>query len=305
LAAEPSFPLISRRRGTGLTGGSRRSVHRGAGFDIASSRPYRRGDSIRAIDWKTSARVSSARNADEFIVREHFAEDRPRIVIVVDRRPEMSLYPAELPWLHKPAAVAVAGRMIVESALAAHGFPGYLDLADARAPRWLPPNRRRNAAVIKDSDLPRTGFTALRENLVQSFRHLELSRTDVPPASFVFVLSDFLVSPPPSVWRVAQSLGWDVVPVVVQDPCWEQSFPPVAGFALPLAEPGSGPRPVRLSRAEAKERRKANERRYADLLQSFSALELDPVLISSADPVGILSAFMLWHERRRQRLSLR
>jgi hypothetical protein len=306
MGADPSFPLISRRRGTGLTGGARRSVHRGSGFEVVSSRPYRSGDSVRAIDWKASARMSSARHSDEFIVREHFAEDRPRVVVVVDRRPEMGLYPTELPWLHKPAAVAAAGRMIVESTLAAQGFPGYLDLADPHAPCWLAPNRRLNAPVISERELARTAYTASPGNLVGAFRHLERSRRDVPAGSFVFVLSDFLASPPPSVWQAASSHGWDVVPVIVQDPCWEQSFPPVSGFVVPLAEPGGGrPRPVRLTRREARERREANERRLSDLLETFSALELDPVLVSSADPVEILSAFMRWHERRRRRLSLR
>jgi uncharacterized protein (DUF58 family) len=299
VAAEPSFPLISRRRGTGLIGGTRRSIHRGGGFEIASSRPYRRGDSVRAIDWKASARMSSARQSDEFIVREHFAEDHPRAVLVVDRRPSMSLYPAELPWLHKPAAVAVAGRMIVESALAAQGFPGYLDLADAHHPRWLPPSRRENASVIREDDLSRSAYTAAEDNLVDALRRLERSRADVPPGSFVFVLSDFLVLPPRPVWRVAQSRGWDVVPVIVQDATWEQSFPEVAGFVLPLAEP------VRLTRREVIERREANVRRLAELLETFSGLEIDPVLLSSADPVEILSGFMRWDERRRRRLSLR
>jgi uncharacterized protein (DUF58 family) len=299
VGAEPSFPLISRRRGTGLIGGSRRSVHRGTGFEVASTRPYRLGDSVRAIDWKTSARLSSARSADEFIVREHFAEDHPRVVVVVDRRPEMGLYPPELPWMHKPSAVAAAGRMIVESALAAQGFPGYLDLADPHEPRWLPPNRRQNAAVIREQDLPRTNHTASPGNLTDSFRHLERSRADVPASSFVFVLSDFLVSPAPPVWRAGLSLGWDLVPVIVQDPTWEQSFPPLSGFLLSL------PRPVRLTRGEVEERKAANERRLRGLLASFAALELDPVLLSSADPVEILSSFMSWHERRRVRLSLR
>jgi hypothetical protein len=306
LGADPSFPLLSRRPGTGLTGGTRRSVYRGSAYDIAGSRAYRRDDSVRAIDWKASARLSSARNSDEFLVREHFAEDRPRVVIVVDRRPEMSLYPAELPWLHKPAVVTAAGRMIVESAIAVQGFPGYLDLADPRAPRWLPPNRQQNAQVIRDRELPRTTHTASADNLIHAFRHLERSRADVPPASFVFVLSDFLASAPPSVWRVALSLGWDVVPVIVQDPCWEQSFPAVSGFVLPLVEPGRRePQPVRLTRREVKERRESNERRLSGLLETFAALELDPVLLSSADPLEILSAFMHWHERRRRRLRLR
>ena len=139
---EATFPLLSARRGIGLTGGSRRSVHRGVGFEVASSRPYRRGDSMRTIDWKASARLASARDADEFIVREHFADDRLRAVVVVDRRPEMALYPPELPWLHKPAAVAAAGQMIADSAIASQGLPGYLDVTVPGAPRWLPPDRQ-------------------------------------------------------------------------------------------------------------------------------------------------------------------
>jgi len=305
LSPDPSFPLISRLRGSGLVGGTRRSLHRGSGFDIASSRPYRRGDSVRGIDWKASARLSSARHADEFVVREHFAEDNPRVVLVVDRRPEMALYPAELPWLHKPAAVAAAARMIVESALAAQGFPGYLDFADPHAPRWLSPNRRRNATVIRERELEREDYTAPRDTLIRSLRHLERSRADVPPASFVFVLSDFLEPPPPAAWRVAGPLGWDLVPVIVQDPYWEQSFPDVSGFMLPVAEPGGRAGPVRLTRREVRERREANAGRLCDLLETFASLQLDPILLSSADPVEILSAFMHWHERRRVRLSLR
>jgi uncharacterized protein (DUF58 family) len=296
---EPSFPLLSRRRGTGLVGGTQRSLHRGGGFEIASSRQYRRGDSVRAIDWKASARMSSARHADEFVVREHFAEDRPRVVLLVDRRPSMALYPADSPWLHKPAAVAVAGRMIVESALAAQGYPGYLDLGGSDIPRWLPPNRRENASLVRKHELARSAFTAPEDNLVHAFRHLERSRTHVPPGSFVFVLSDFLVSPPPSVWRVGLARGWDLVPVVVQDVTWERSFPNVAGFLLPVAEP------VRLTRREVRVRREANERRFAQLVETFGALEIDPVVLASAEPLDVLDAFMRWHERRRRRMSLR
>jgi len=303
---EPTFPLISRRRGVGLTGGTRRSSHRGIGFEIASSRPYRRGDSVRAIDWKASARLSSARESDDFVVREHFAEDRPRVVVVVDRRPSMSLYPPELPWLHKPAAVAVAGRMIVESALAAQGLPGYLDLADPLAPQWLAPHLRQNAARIREHHLPHTDYTAPADNLTRAVRHLARARGDMPPGTFVFVLSDFLAPPAPAVWRTAASLGWDVVPVIVQDPRWEQSFPAVSGFALPLAAPGDGAlRLVRLTRREAAERREGNQQRLDGLLRTFAAVELDPILLSSDDAAEILSAFLRWHDRRQLRLRRR
>ncbi len=301
----PTFPLISRRRGIGLLGGTRRSTHRGSGYETASSRLYRRGDSMRAIDWRASARLSSARDSDEFVVREHFAEDSPRVVVFVDRSPSMRLYPGELPWLHKPAAVATAG-LIVDSAIAAQGFPGYLDLADPHAPRWLPPCGLQNAERIRNHELVDGRYTAPENSVALGLRRLALARRDVPAGSFLFVLSDFLAPPAAGAWQTAIGLGWEVVPVVVQDPRWEQSFPDVSGLALPLADPGArGARPLRLTRREVAERRSANEQRLAGLLRTFAGLQLDPVLLSSDDATAVLEAFVQWHVHRRDRLRRR
>ena len=300
-----TFPLLGLRRGIGVFGRERRSTHRGNGYEMASSRPYQPSDNMRAIDWGASARLSSARNSDEFIVREHFAEESPRVVVFVDRRPAMRLYPPELPWLHKPAAVAAAGKMIVDSAIAAQGLVGYLDFADARAPRWLPPRRQLDAARIRDHELPRTAWTAPEDNLALGFRHFVHARGDLPRGTFVFVLSDFLEPPPAAVWRMAAGLDWDVVPVIVQDPRWEQSFPDVGGLVLPLTTPDGASRPVRLTRSEAAERRRANEDRLRTLLDGLGRLDIDPVLLSSHEPLDILAAFLHWHERRHLRLRRR
>jgi uncharacterized protein (DUF58 family) len=300
-----TFPLIARRRGIGVPGRTRTSTFRGSGYEIASSRPYQPGDPMRAIDWKASARLSSARQSDDFVVREHFSEESPRVVVVVDRQPSMSLYPTEFPWLHKPSVIGTAGRMIVDSTLAAQGLSGYLDLANPRHPRWLPPRRWQDAPHIRDRELLRSTYTAPANNLTLAFRHLVLARRDLPLGSFVFVLSDFLAAPAPAVWQTADALGWDVVPVVLQDPRWEQSFPAASGVALPLAAPDGALRLVRLTRTEAAERREANERRHAALLRTFAALQLDPVLLSSTDTGEILRAFLRWHERRRHRLRQR
>jgi uncharacterized protein (DUF58 family) len=304
-ARPATFPLISRRRGIGLLGGTQRSTYRGTGYETASSRPYRRGDSRRAIDWSASARLSSARQTDEFIVREHFAEDNLRVVLFVDRSPTMSLYPPELPWLHKPTAVAAAGRMILDSAIAAQALPGYLDLAEPRRPRWLPPRRQENAARIRERELRQVTYTAPPNNLALGLRHLTHARRDIPAGSFVFVLSDFLTPPPDAVWQTASSFGWDIVPVIVQDARWEQSFPDVAGFALPLASPTGELELVRLTRRETAARRDENERRLAALVRSFARCDIDPVLIPSTKPAEILSAFMRWHDERRIRLRRR
>src|SRR2546421_8282554 len=133
---EVVFPLAPRRRLIGLSFGGMRSARRGAGSDVAGSRPYRPGDDVDTIDWAASARLSSARDADEFIVRERFADEAPRVVIVADRRPAMAVFPTSLPWLQKPEAVRTAAQLIAASAVAARGLSGYLDLAEDGETYW-------------------------------------------------------------------------------------------------------------------------------------------------------------------------
>src|SRR5207244_13056742 len=128
-----------RRRVVGLSFGGMRSVRRGTGSDVAGSRPYRAGDDVDTIDWAASARLSAAQATDEFIVRERFAEEAPRVVIVADRRPEMQLFPSWLPSLSKPEAVRICALMIADSTLAARGYRRHLDLADGRQLSRLPP----------------------------------------------------------------------------------------------------------------------------------------------------------------------
>ena len=121
----------------------------------------------------------------------------------------------------------------------------------------------------------------------------------------MFVLSDFLPPPSDEMWLQVLEHRWDFVPVVIQDPTWEQSFPDVHGLAVPLRDPRTGRvAPVRLTARETAERRSANERRYAGL-EVFRGLDLDPVLVSSSDPSRILSSFLGWSEARRTRQVVR
>ena len=114
-----TFPLVPRWRVAGLPFGEQRSLRRGPGSDVAGSREYGPGDPVSKIDWYASARLSSARGGDVFVVREKYAEEAPRVVVLCDRRPAMALYPPEFPWLSKPAAVSAVADAIVVSALAA------------------------------------------------------------------------------------------------------------------------------------------------------------------------------------------
>src|SRR5438034_632707 len=131
------FRLIPRRRIFGMDSGALASARRGRGVDIIGARPYRPGDDMRSIDWAASARVSSARGADEFIVRESWAEDSPTVVAVVDSRPGMALYPSSLPWLGKGRAARGLLRLITVAVATSRGSMGLVDPVNGRA-RWLP-----------------------------------------------------------------------------------------------------------------------------------------------------------------------
>jgi Protein of unknown function DUF58 len=297
---ELTFPLVPRRRLIGLAFGAVRSVRRGMGSDVASSRPYQPGDSVSAIDWNASARLSSARDTDEFIVRERFAEEAPRVVIVCDRRPEMSLYPETLPWLSKPTVMLEAGRQIADSAAKARGLVGYLDFANGDPePFWRPPHSQQDYWRVKESHLLWPEFRAPGDNLTQAFHHLIDARRSLPPGSFVFVLSDFLAPPEPEMWATIVELPWEIVPVIIQDPTWEQSFPPVSSVIVPLADPATGAvSPVRLSRRDAVRRKRDNEERLAGLLEGMRSFGLEPLLLATTDRNEIYRRFLSWSDLR-------
>jgi uncharacterized protein (DUF58 family) len=296
-----TFQLISRRRLIGLTHGTMRSVRRGRGTEVAGSRAYRPGDDIRSIDWGASARLSSARGSDEFVVRERYADEGPRVVLVADRSPGMRFHAPPLPWLDKAAAMRQVSEVVVGSALQAGGFVGYVDHADGE-PYWLPPRGERRLAHLRDERMESAGWAAPPDGLERSIEHLFEHRRNVSAGSFVFVLSDFLQPVSRETWLTAVEHLWDVVPVVIQDPVWEQSFPDVSGIVVPLRDPRSGRvTHVRLTAREARERKRLHEERLLSLLDELALLDLDPVLISSSDAAQVLASFLDWTEFRRAR----
>jgi uncharacterized protein (DUF58 family) len=300
-AGRRTFPLVARRQAIGLPLGEVPSRRRGHGSDIIGHRLYAAGDPITRIDWLASARLATASGRDVFIVREQAADEAPRVVIVFDRRPEMSLYPAPLPWLQKHAAMREAADAIAASAAAARADTAALDVGDGEA-WWIPPGRRDRRWLIAERSGGDNPFAAPADALERSFEFLAAHRRELPSGSFVFVLSDFLDPPPAETWLRAIRHGWDLVPVVIQDPLWEQSFPAVGGIGVPIAEPRTGDVAlVRMSRRQAAGRRAANQQRLAGLLVDFAALGLQPVLLGTSDPDGVDAAFLGWAEGRRNR----
>ena len=295
------FPLISSHRGGALDVTGSPSRRRGSGSEIASSRPYRRGDAIRLVDWAASARLSTARGTDEFVVRDHFAEDAVRIVVIVDRSPSMALFPRWLPWLDKDAVVRTAGRMIVASGATTNALVGFA-AAGADGGHVMPSRRDRSHRRAIEQRLATGVPDGPSDSLDRAFALLSRAGRSAPSGTFVFVLSDFL--PPPSAIQLAdaRAAGWDLVPVVVQDPVWERSFPDVSGVTLPLADPDSGALSlVRLNRREARARRDLNEQRAAGLDHALRDLGLDPVTITSSDVGMVHRAFLSWAEQRHVR----
>jgi Protein of unknown function DUF58 len=304
---ELSFPLVPRRRLIGLAFGSAHSARRGKGSDVASSRQYEPGDDIDAIDWAASAKLSAAHETDEFIVRERYAEEAPRVVVVCDRRPAMQLYPDGYPWLSKPQVMIEAGTMIADSTARARGLIGYLDYASGSdgngaggPPFWRPPHGQTDFWRVKESHLLWPLFLAPEDNLERAFAFLAPLRRALPAGTFVFILSDFLNMPSPETWSLILELPWELVPVVIQDPVWEQSFPDVSSVVVPLVEPGSRQvRLVRLTRREARDRRAANEERARATVAAFNRLGLEPIVLTTADRDTIFSSFLEWVELRR------
>jgi uncharacterized protein (DUF58 family) len=294
-AAELSFPLVPRWRPVGSAFGRLRAARRGIGSSVAGTRPYQPGDDPSVIDWKVSARLSSLRGETEFVVREDFADEAPRAVVVADRRPSMALYPDELPWLSKPQALRTIWRAVATAAGRELGLAGYLDTAAGDG--WFPPQGA--AALDKVGERQASAsFDARDESLEQAFDQLTQTRRSLPPGTFVFVCSDFVRPLRPETWLRALGYRWDLVPVVVQDPVWEQSFPPVGGLVIPFADAAGRPAKVRVTHAEARERREANESRLAGLLADFRSLSLDPVVIGDASPAAVVTAFTDWAEAR-------
>ena len=225
------------------------------------------------------------------------------MIVVVDRRPSMGLYSPDLPYLPKPDVLREATTAIVAAAHAARAYVGYLDVSAGGAshaegsPHWIAPHRQSVTKIFSRLD---EQFDAPPSSLELALDYLLGLQRDVPAGTFVFVLSDFLRPPPRHLWSRVRGRRWDFVPVIVQDPTWEQSFPAVQGLLLPVHDPSSGKTAAtRLSAREATERRDSNEARFRDLVRDFQQLQFDPVVLDSSDPAAIDLAFITWATRRR------
>ena len=289
------FPLVPRRRVIGLAFGGVRSVRRGVGSDIASTREYHPGDDVGWMDWAASARLSAARGTDEFIVRERFADEAPRVVVLVDRRASMSIEASPMRRLDKQRAIVTSLDLIGQSAVAARSLTGYLDYAEGD-PYWRAP-RSEARADLGMVDRP---FGAPEDTVSRGLEFLAQHRRDLPTQAFVFVHWHFLTPPDIRVWQGALEHRWELVPVVIQDAVWERSFPEVGGISIPYADPQTGRvYPVYVTVKDAVRLRTAHEGRWDSLVHDFRSLGCEPVAVDSADLGETLGAFLRWADLRQ------
>lgn len=288
------FPLVPRRRVIGLAFGGVRSIRRGVGSDVASTREYHPGDDVAWMDWAASAKLSAARTTDEFIVRERFADESPRVVTLCDRRPSMSVTASPLRKLDKAQAILDAIELISASAEAARSLTGYLDYAEGE-PYWRPPRSEARA----EPGLFERPFHAPVDTVALGLEFLGEHRRDLPTQAFVFVISDFAVGPDLSAWQRALEHRWELVPVIVQDRVWERSFPDVGGVTIPYADVTTGKVvPVHLSRGEANRLREKHEADWDDLMSGFRTLGIEPVIVHEHGFGEVLDAFLRWADLR-------
>ena len=278
----------------GLAFGGVRSVRRGVGSDVASTREYRPGDDVAWMDWAASARLSAARGSDEFIIKERFADEAPRVVVMADRRPSMAIETSAFRRLDKPKALLAAIDLIGQSATAARSLTGYLDYADGE-PHWRAPRTETRANLGSFE----RAFDAPADTVSRGLEFLAEHRRDLPTQAFVFVLSDFIVPPDLAVWQRALEHRWELVPVIIQDPQWERTFPDVGGISVPYADPaGTGVSPIYLTRREARALRREHEQRYDALIRGFRSLGLEAVGVDTHDIGDMLGAFLRWADLR-------
>jgi uncharacterized protein (DUF58 family) len=279
----------------GLAFGGVRSARRGIGYDVASSREYRPGDDLAWMDWAASARLSAARGTDEFIVRERFADEAPRVVVLCDRRPSMSIPASDIRSLDKPRALLTALDLIGASARAARSLTGYLDFAEGE-PFWRPP---RTEARAEPGTYSRS-FAAPADNVSRGLDFLAEHRRDLPTQAFVFIVSDFIVAPDLLVWQRALEHRWELVPVLIQDPVWERTFPQISGVTVPYSDPKTGRVfPVYLTKREAARLRVEHEQRWDKLIRDFRSLALEPVNVHTHDLGEMLGSFLRWADLRQ------
>ncbi len=293
MSSSPLLELEPHVRIIGSLFGNSPSRRRGQSDDVVSGRPYQVGDDVRRIDWATSARLSALRGEDHFIVRESYGEEAPIVCFTVDRSASMALYPSEYPWLHKPEAVRQMAEIVALSASHYHCPLAFLD-----ADSWRAPSTATGLEQLVEL-VDARGYDGSGDTIDSLFGALRSVEHLLPGGTFVFCCSDFMEPPSRQALAMIVDAEWTLVPVIVQDPLWEQSYPEAAGeVALPVSDETGRFRLLRQSRADVRERRAANEARLRSLEELFGGHGFPPIVVSDLGPDALGDALRRWNANR-------
>ena len=293
MSSSPLLELEPHVRIIGSLFGTAPSRRRGSSDDVVGGRPYQIGDDVRRIDWATSARLSALEDKDHFVVRETYGEEAPIVCFALDRSSSMALYPRGYPWLHKPHAVRQIAEVVALSAKHYHCPLAYLD-----ADTWQRPSTSTGLEDLVQL-LAQGRYDHAGDTIDSLFGRLRTVEHLLPGGTFVFCCSDFMQVPSQRTLAMVVDAEWDLVPIVVQDPLWEQSYPEAAGeVALPVRDQAGRFRLLRQSKAEVRDRRQANEARLRSLDELFAGHGFPPIVLSEHGRAALADALRSWQLRR-------
>ncbi len=168
-----------RRLAAPLAAGRHRTLSRGFSREFSQHRPYAPGDETRAIDWKAYARL------DRWYVREHRAEDRVRLAVLLDATGSMrfsAVGRAPKFDVARRAAAALAWIAL------AQGDEAGLLRAGGAVGAGVPP--RAGAAHLAAFDAGLDASVCASDTDLG--RALEAAAERLPPRAAVVVISDLL-----------------------------------------------------------------------------------------------------------------
>ncbi len=227
-------------------------------------------------------------------------------MLVSDRRPAMGLYPvAAAVALEAAGARRGDASAIVDERRSRRAPTSRRSTSRDGEPYWLPPGRRDAPWLVSERD--RAAPVRRARGQRSHARFAFLGRLPQRPARRQRSCSSSRTSsspPPADAWLDAVAHGWDVVPVVIQDPVWEQSFPEVARRRRAGRRPAERSRRARPPSRPPGGARCAsdNEQRLARAARRARVARPRAGAISArATRSTIDRAFVEWAEERRRR----
>lgn len=205
--------------------GEYHAVFKGRGMEFDEARPYQRGDEVRTIDWKVTARTG------DLFVKRYIEERELTVMLVVDLSASGQF--GTVDRLKRPLIAELAA-VLAFSAITNNDKVGLLIFTD-RVELYIPPHKGRRHVLRLIRELLAFQPDGQGTNIKLSLDTINLI---LKRKSIVFLVSDFL-APLDNYYSVLQvsNRRHDVIAVTVTDP-GELQLPKVGLLTLHDAETG-------------------------------------------------------------------